>query len=130
MKLLVILAASGLCICSVQGAPGTVGSSVFGGGAKAPDAGSPVMRQLAAQLGEMPIATAPARVLILAVKRVAVANPKDAAAIVAGVLSVERPEPAVWQVNAKLRGLGAGAHELRLRTARSEFSEAVAISAL
>ena len=46
------------------------------------------------------------------------------------LLSVERPEPGVWQVNARLRGLGAGAHELRLRTSRSGFSEGVGISVL
>ncbi len=39
------------------------------------------------------------------------------------LLSVERPEPGMWQVNARMRGLEAGAHELRLRTARSGFSE-------
>jgi tRNA (mo5U34)-methyltransferase len=38
------------------------------------------------------------------------------------LLSVERPEPGMWQVNAKLRGLADGAHELRLRTHRSAFS--------
>jgi len=29
----------------------------------------------------------------------------------------------MWQVNARLKGLGPGEHELRLRTARSGFSE-------
>jgi hypothetical protein len=29
----------------------------------------------------------------------------------------------MWQVNAKLRGLGRGEHELRLRTSRSGFSD-------
>jgi SAM-dependent methyltransferase len=43
------------------------------------------------------------------------------------LLSVERPEPGVWQINARLRGLAAGAHELRLRTASSPFSEAAVI---
>jgi hypothetical protein len=43
------------------------------------------------------------------------------------LLSVERPEPGMWQVNARLKGLSRGAHELRLRTARSGFSEPVAI---
>jgi tRNA (mo5U34)-methyltransferase len=39
------------------------------------------------------------------------------------LLSVERPEPGMWQVNARLRGLTAGRHLLRLRTQRSGFSE-------
>jgi tRNA (mo5U34)-methyltransferase len=39
------------------------------------------------------------------------------------LLSVERPEANIWQVNARLKGLGRGRHELRLRTARSGFSE-------
>ena len=39
------------------------------------------------------------------------------------LLSVERPEPGVWQVNARLKGLGRGEHALRLRTARSNFSQ-------
>ena len=39
------------------------------------------------------------------------------------LLSVERPEPGMWQVNARLRGLGAGTHLLRLRTQQSGFSE-------
>jgi tRNA (mo5U34)-methyltransferase len=39
------------------------------------------------------------------------------------LLSVERPEPGMWQVNARLRGLAEGPHELRLRTHRSGFSE-------
>ena len=39
------------------------------------------------------------------------------------LLSVERPEPDVWQVKARLRGLAAGTHALRLRTSNSEFSE-------
>jgi hypothetical protein len=38
------------------------------------------------------------------------------------LLSVERPEPGMWQVNARLRGLAEGSHELRLRTHRSGFS--------
>jgi hypothetical protein len=38
------------------------------------------------------------------------------------LLSVEQPEPGVWQVKARLRGLAFGQHELRLRTARSAFS--------
>lgn len=43
------------------------------------------------------------------------------------LLSVERPAPGLWQVNARLRALARGAHELRLRTARSPFSEPVEI---
>jgi SAM-dependent methyltransferase len=39
------------------------------------------------------------------------------------LLSVERPEPGMWQINAKLKGLGQGEHAIRLRTARSGFSE-------
>ncbi len=39
------------------------------------------------------------------------------------LLSVERPEPGMWQVNARMKGLPAGSHELRLRTQRSGFSE-------
>jgi SAM-dependent methyltransferase len=43
------------------------------------------------------------------------------------LLSVERPEPGCWQINAKLTGLAGGRHELRLRTAASPFSESVMI---
>ncbi len=43
------------------------------------------------------------------------------------LLSVERPEPGVWQINARLRALSAGSHEIRLRTSRSGFSEPVSI---
>jgi tRNA (mo5U34)-methyltransferase len=43
------------------------------------------------------------------------------------LLSVETPEPGMWQINAKLRGLPQGSHELRLRTSRSGFSEPVRI---
>jgi SAM-dependent methyltransferase len=43
------------------------------------------------------------------------------------LLSVDRPEPGMWQVNARLRGLAAGTHQLRLRTQRSGFSEAFGI---
>jgi SAM-dependent methyltransferase len=43
------------------------------------------------------------------------------------LLSVERPEPGMWQINAQLRGLAAGPHDLRLRTQRSGFSEPFAI---
>jgi SAM-dependent methyltransferase len=43
------------------------------------------------------------------------------------LLSVERPQPDLCQVNARMRGLGRGMHELRLRTAGSGFSEAVEI---
>lgn len=43
------------------------------------------------------------------------------------LLSVEQPEPGMWQVNVKLKGLGRGAHEIRLRTARSGFSEGFSI---
>ena len=39
------------------------------------------------------------------------------------LLSVERPEPGMWQVNARLQGLAPGPHSLRLRTQRSGFSE-------
>ena len=39
------------------------------------------------------------------------------------LLSVERPEPGKWQVNARMRGLARGSHELRLRTSHSDFSE-------
>ena len=45
------------------------------------------------------------------------------------LLSVERPEPGMWQVNARLRGLAAGSHELRLRTHRSGFSAPFTIEA-
>jgi SAM-dependent methyltransferase len=38
------------------------------------------------------------------------------------LLSVERPEPGMWQINARLRGLKRGSHQLRLRTAHSGFS--------
>jgi SAM-dependent methyltransferase len=43
------------------------------------------------------------------------------------LLSVGRPEPGLWQVNARLKGLEPGTHELRLRTARSGFSNPVTI---
>jgi SAM-dependent methyltransferase len=43
------------------------------------------------------------------------------------LLSVERPAAGLWQVKARMRGLAAGSHALRLRTARSGFSEAFAI---
>jgi tRNA (mo5U34)-methyltransferase len=43
------------------------------------------------------------------------------------LLSVEQPETGVWQVKAKLKGLAPGAHNLRLRTARSPFSEPILI---
>jgi hypothetical protein len=46
------------------------------------------------------------------------------------LLSVERPEAGVWQVNARLRGLEPGTHQLRLRTSSSEFSEAIEIIVL
>jgi SAM-dependent methyltransferase len=39
------------------------------------------------------------------------------------LLSVERPAPGVWQINARLRNLTDGPHLLRMRTARSGFSE-------
>ncbi len=39
------------------------------------------------------------------------------------LLSVERPEPGMWQLNARMRGLSPGTHLLRLRTSRSTFSE-------
>ncbi len=41
------------------------------------------------------------------------------------LLSVERPEPGIWQINARLRGLESGRHELRAssRTSRSPFCE-------
>jgi SAM-dependent methyltransferase len=38
------------------------------------------------------------------------------------LLSVERPEPGLWQVNARLKRLSPGEHLLRLRTAQSGFS--------
>ena len=44
------------------------------------------------------------------------------------LLSVEQPEPGIWQVKAKLKGLASGEHELRLRTARSPFSEPLTIN--
>jgi len=44
------------------------------------------------------------------------------------LLSVERPEPGLWQINAKLRGLAHGPHVLRLRTSRSAFSAPFEIS--
>jgi len=43
------------------------------------------------------------------------------------LLSVEQPERGVWQVKAKLKGLAPGEHELRLRTARSPFSDPILI---
>jgi hypothetical protein len=43
------------------------------------------------------------------------------------LLSVEQPEPEMWQVKAKLKGLAPGEHELRLRTARSPFSAPIVI---
>ncbi len=43
------------------------------------------------------------------------------------LLAVERSSPEVWQVKARMRGLAAGSHLLRLRTARSGFSEAFVI---
>jgi hypothetical protein len=39
------------------------------------------------------------------------------------LLSVGRPEPGLWQINARLKGLPAGEHLLRVRTARSPYSE-------
>ena len=38
------------------------------------------------------------------------------------LLSVERPAAGLWQIKARMRGLRAGAHELRLRTSQSGFS--------
>jgi tRNA (mo5U34)-methyltransferase len=43
------------------------------------------------------------------------------------LVSVERPDPGMWQVNARLKGLSRGTHELRLRTARGGFSDPLAI---
>jgi hypothetical protein len=43
------------------------------------------------------------------------------------LLSVERPAPGLWQVKARMRGLSAGPHALRLRTQRSGFSEPLGI---
>jgi hypothetical protein len=43
------------------------------------------------------------------------------------LLVLERSTPEIWQVKANMRGLAAGPHELRLRTARSGFSEPVTI---
>ncbi len=39
------------------------------------------------------------------------------------LLSVERPQPGMWQVNARLKDLTPGEHALRLRTSESGFSE-------
>jgi hypothetical protein len=38
------------------------------------------------------------------------------------LLSVEQPEPGMWQINARLKGIKRGEHQLRLRTAQSAFS--------
>ncbi|HKD06136.1 MAG TPA: DUF1698 domain-containing protein [Bryobacteraceae bacterium] len=43
------------------------------------------------------------------------------------LLSVEPWEPGSWQIKARLRGLPAGAHDLRLRTSWSSFSDPVRI---
>ena len=43
------------------------------------------------------------------------------------LLSVEQPEPGVWQVNARLKGLPKGEHALRLRTSKSGFSRPLTI---
>jgi tRNA (mo5U34)-methyltransferase len=43
------------------------------------------------------------------------------------LLVLERSTPEIWQVKANMRGLAAGAHQLRLRTAHSGFSEALTI---
>lgn len=43
------------------------------------------------------------------------------------LLVVERPSPDLWQVKARMKGLPAGTHLLRLRTSRSGFSEPVEI---
>jgi SAM-dependent methyltransferase len=43
------------------------------------------------------------------------------------LLSVERPEPGMWQVNARMRGLAPGPHALRLRTSQSGFSDSFTI---
>jgi SAM-dependent methyltransferase len=43
------------------------------------------------------------------------------------LLSVERPEPGMWQINARLRGIARGEHELRIRTARSGFSKSFTV---
>ena len=43
------------------------------------------------------------------------------------LLVLERSTPEIWQVKANMRGLAAGAHQLRLRTAHSGFSEPVTI---
>ncbi|MEP6717014.1 MAG: DUF1698 domain-containing protein [Terriglobia bacterium] len=39
------------------------------------------------------------------------------------LLSVERPEPGMWQINARMKSLEPGEHELRLRTAGSAWSQ-------
>ena len=39
------------------------------------------------------------------------------------LLVLERSTPEIWQVKANMRGLAAGIHQLRLRTAHSGFSE-------
>ena len=43
------------------------------------------------------------------------------------LLSVARPEPGIWQINANVKGLSRGEHLLRLRTAHSGFSEPMTI---
>ncbi len=43
------------------------------------------------------------------------------------LLSVERPQPGIWQANARLRGLNRGQHILRLRTVHSGLSEPAVI---
>ena len=43
------------------------------------------------------------------------------------LLSVERPAVGLWQVKARMRGLAAGSHELRLRTSRSGYSDGFVI---
>jgi hypothetical protein len=43
------------------------------------------------------------------------------------LLVLERSTTDIWQVKANMRGLSAGAHELRLRTARSGISEPITI---
>lgn len=43
------------------------------------------------------------------------------------LLSIERPRPGEWRINARLKGLSRGSHQLRVRTARSALSEPVGI---
>lgn len=117
MKLLLLLAAGVLCMSSVRG---MADQPATNGATPVPDATSPLMRQIVAQLNGVPIATAPARDLINAIKRVVEANPKDAAAILTGVLAVERPDMpdiVAQAVVAAIQGLGPAASNLLIAQA-------------